>query len=83
MEDHERFAGLLRCLAKKTEENYIQDDQNKKPWLSYKKAASSIQKCKTSLKSVEDLKALKSVGDVIADLYMEFKKTGEISLLKP
>ena len=47
-----------------------------KPWIGYRKAAAVINRCTRSLKSKEDMKTLKSVGDVIADLYVEFRDKG-------
>ena len=47
-----------------------------KPWIGYRKAAAVINKCTKSLKSKEDVETLKSVWDVIADLYVEFRDKG-------
>ena len=46
--------------------------------ISYRKAVAVIDKYSKSLKSEEDMETLKSVGDVIADLYVEFRDKGTL-----
>ena len=75
---HKRFAERLKLHANELEEDarglvFELEGSASKPWIGYRKAAAVINKCTKSLKSKEDVETLKSVGDVIADLYVEFR----------
>ena len=74
-----RFAERLKLHANELEEDargLELEGSASKPWIGYRKAAAVINRCTRSLKSKEDMKTLKSVGDVIADLYVEFRDKG-------
>ena len=76
-----RFAERLKLHANELEEDALDlgfelEGSASKPWIGYRKAAAVINRCTRSLKSKEDMKTLKSVGDVIADLYVEFRDKG-------
>ena len=74
-----RFAERLKLHANELEEDargLELEGSASKPWIGYRKAAAVISKCTKSLKSKEDVETLKSVGDVIADLYVEFRDRG-------
>ena len=78
---HTRFAERLKLHANELEEDardlgFELECSASKPWIGYRKAAAVISKCTKSLKSKEDMQTLKSVGDVIADLYVEFRDKG-------
>ena len=60
----------------------VHSNNTNKPWVAYRVAATAFGRCNKKLNTKDDVKALQSVGDVIADLYMEYSKKGDTSMAK-
>ena len=68
------FAKHLLSLAQMVEDTHVVHSNNtNKPWVAYRVAAKAFGRCNKKLNTKDDVKTLQSVGDVIADLYMEYR----------